>query len=248
VSFLAASGLVAAGGGAIMMAIKSGSLAVLAASDRRAGEIERGALSLARLRHAAAYSPEFVLDSVRRFGGRAARLAVGLALAYVGIGAGWLVVVTASISLSDWPWAPSWPLVVLAATSAGIVGVAAANLLYDLLRVIVVTDDCGIRAAAQKLRACAPAGARPVLGIFSVVTLASLAGFAAAAPATAVFTFVAWVPVVGLIAAPLQIVGWLVQGLVFQYVAIVAVAAYQAQYRRLTAADAPILRPVAVRS
>jgi hypothetical protein len=239
-SFLAAVALVASGGGLVMIAIKMGTLAILVDADRVAGDIERGAISLAALRRASAYRPDAVMAAVRRFGGRAMGLAVGLGAAYVVIAGGWLLIVSASLQLASVPrWAATWPLFVLAATSAAVVCVVAANLVYDLLRVIVVTEDCRLRPAATRLRAFAAADAHQILGIFGVVTLILLAGYAAAAPAMAVFTFVAWVPVVGLIAAPLQIAGWLVQGIVFQYVGLAAVAAYQTQYRRILAAGAP---------
>ena len=242
-SFVIAVGLVAAGGGLVMMAIKTGAFAVLVESDRIAGDIERGSLHASTVRRASAYTPEAVLMNVRRFGGRAMRLTVGLGLAYVVTASLWLIVVSASLRLTgDERWSAAWPLVVLLATSAGAIAIVAANLVYDLLRVIIVTDDCGIRSAVSRLRAFIAADARHVLGIFGVVAIVLVAGVAAAAPATALFTFVAWVPVAGLIAAPLQIAGWLVQGLVFQYVGLTGLAAYQTQYRRC-AAVAPASLP-----
>jgi hypothetical protein len=40
------------------------------------------------------------------------------------------------------------------------------------------------------------------------------------------------VPLAGLLSVPLRGAAWIVQGLVWQYVAVSAMAAYQTQYRR----------------
>jgi hypothetical protein len=247
VSFVLAVLLVAGGGGLVMVAIKSGSLAVLVESDRAAGAIERGAVRLPEIRRASAYRPELVLDAVRRFASRSAWLGLGLGTTYCLILIGWLIAVSTALELASSPrWAATWPLLILVATSAGGVAVAAANLVYDVLRVIVVSEDCQVRQAIRSLRSFVAHDARQILGIFGVAVLALLVGYAAAAPAAAVFTFVAWVPVAGLIALPLQIAGWLVQGLLFQYVSLSAVAAYQAEYRRFRDGVAP-LRPTLIK-
>jgi hypothetical protein len=49
------------------------------------------------------------------------------------------------------------------------VGVTAANLLFDLTRVVIVTDDCGVRAALARVRAFLLEDARQVLGIFGAM-------------------------------------------------------------------------------
>ena len=56
---------------------------------------------------------------------------------------------------------------------------------------------------------------------------------------TAGLTFVAWVPMAGLISVPLRAAAWLVQGLLFQYLALTAVSAYQTQYRRFATPATP---------
>jgi hypothetical protein len=60
---------------------------------------------------------------------------------------------------------PAWPLLVLVATAAGVVAVAVVNLAYDLLRVIVVTDDCSVGTAAGRLRHFIIEDSRQVIGI-----------------------------------------------------------------------------------
>jgi hypothetical protein len=248
-SFLTAVLIVAAGGGLLMMAVKIGGLAMLVETDRRAGDSERTSQHFASLRRASVCTARNVLDASRRFGPRAMRLGMFLGTAYGAIGAAWLLVVTASLRLSDDDRvAAAWPLVVLVATIAAGLAVLCANLLYDLLRVIVVTDDCSVRAGFGRLRAFAAADFRQIVAICGVVSLVLLAGLAVATPAMAAFTFVSWVPVAGLIAAPLQIVAWLVQGLVFQYVGLAALSAYQTRYRRLALEETALAAAAPVQS
>ena len=240
-AFLLSVSLVALGGALIMFVIKAGTLSVLIAGERRAGDLHHGPLRFESISRAAAYNPAAIIDAAHRFSRRSVRLAVGLGVAYAAIGACWALAVWASLQLAGGPLQAVWALFVLLATSSSVVAIAAVNLGFDLLRVIVVADDCGVRAAIARLRAFLLADARQVLGIFGVVTVVLLVALAASAPAAAAFTFVALVPVVGLIAAPLQIAGWLIRATVFQYVGLSAMVVYETQYRRFAdpAAVAP---------
>jgi hypothetical protein len=132
-----------------------------------------------------------------------------------------------------------WPLVIALATSAGLVAVVAIDLAYDLLRVIVVMDDCQLVAAVRKLRAFVMRDARQVIGILGVMGAVVILATALAILATAGLAFVGYVPVVGLIFLPLQAAAWLVRGLVFQHVSLMTIAAYQTQYRRYAEPSEP---------
>jgi hypothetical protein len=232
-TFLAAVGLVAFGGAVVVFVVKVGTLSTLVSGDRAAGEIQRGPITVAAIRRAGVYDAAAVVAAARAFGRRAVTLTAGLSAAYVLVGAGYVGALAGALRLADSPaWAPTWPLVVLLSTSAGLVSVAVVNLAYDLLRVIVVTDDCDVRAAIGRLRRFVVRDARQVLGIFGVVWALVLLATAASVLTTAALAFVAWVPLVGLISVPLRAAAWLIQGLMFQYVALTAVSAYQTQYRR----------------
>jgi hypothetical protein len=242
-SFVAALAIVAFGGAIVMFAIKSGTLAVLVAGERTAGDIQRGPLRMGSLTRAYAYRMETVLDAVRRFLGRTTVLTVGLSLAYAVVAGGYFFAISESFTLAlRFTWAPAWPLLVLLATSASVVALAAANLAFDLLRVIIITDDCRVGAAIGRLRAFLVEDARQVLGIFGVVGGLLTVAFAVSMLATAALTFIGWVPLIGLAAVPLQMAAWLVRGLVFQYVGLTALSAYQMQYRRFGERDT---RPLA---
>jgi len=245
-SFFIAVGLVAFGGGIVMFVVKGGTLAVIVAGDQTAGEIHRGPVRLEALRRAYAYDPAIVLAMARKFGRRSGLLAAALSLSYFVVGYGYITALSMSLHLAgQTTWAPAWPLLVLFATSTSVIAVTAVNLAFDLLRVIVITDDCRIRTAMTRLRAFLIADSRQVLGIFGVVGLLVSAAMAVSVVTTAGLTFVSWVPFVSLIAVPLQVAAWLVRGIVFQYVGLTALSAYQTQYRRFSEPDSrPVTTPL----
>ena len=76
-----------------------------------------------------------------------------------------------------------------------------------------------------------------MVGIFAVVGVLFLLAAAGSLLVAAGLALVAWVPVVGLVVVPLQAAAWLVRGLLFQFMGLSALAAYQAQYRRFSAID-----------
>ena len=99
---------------------------------------------------------------------------------------------------------------------------------------IVVTDDCGVSRAFARMRAFLVAGRaagdRHLRGDVGVSCLPS----AVALLATAGLTLVAWMPIVGLLVVPLQAAAWIVRGLVFQFMNLATLSAYQTQYRRVS--------------
>ncbi|HUL73908.1 MAG TPA: hypothetical protein VLT86_12450 [Vicinamibacterales bacterium] len=245
-SFFGALTLVALGGSIVMYIVKGGTLWVLVASERVAGDLHRGPIHLDALRRAYAYDLATLLERTRRFGRRSALLAAGLGLSYLAIGWGYVFALTMSFHVAaETTWTPAWPLLVLLATSTSVIAVAAVNLGFDLLRVIVITDDCRIRTALARLRAFLVADSRQVLGIFGVIGALVALAMAVSVVATAGLAFVAWVPVASLIAVPLQVAAWLVRGIVFQYVGLTGLSAYQTQYRRFADPDSrPLTTPL----
>ena len=119
---------------------------------------------------------------------------------------------------------------------------AATNLFFDLARVIIVTDDCGVRTALQRVRAFLLADARQVLGVFGAMGLVMLLARALTFTVTAGLTLVAWAPLAGLLFVPLQVAFWIGRGLAFQYMSLATLSAYQTQYRRFSAPDAAPIR------
>ena len=72
----------------VMFVVKGGTLAVLVASERSAGDVEQQPVHLDALRRAYASRSARVIEAARAFGRRAAWLALGLSVAYVVIGVG----------------------------------------------------------------------------------------------------------------------------------------------------------------
>jgi hypothetical protein len=236
VAFVVACGLVAIGGAMIMFVIKAGTLATLVEADRRSGEIQRPPLRIEALAAASAFALPRLLETTQRFAWRAARLALALCAAYLAIGAGYVLAMTLGFAAAaDTAFSAVWPLLVVAGASAAVVAVAAVNLVYDLVRVAIVADDCGIRTALARVRRFLLEDARRVLGIFVVATAAQTVAAAIALTLTAGLTTVAFVPLAGLAVLPLQLAAWLLRGLFFQGLGLTALSAYLTQYRRFRA-------------
>jgi hypothetical protein len=235
-AFLAALAIVGVGGAMAMYVVKAGTLAMLVRGEGAAGELYRRPGTASVMREAAVYTLPSLWDAVRHFERRAATLAFWLGLSYVVIGGGYLLAVGwGARVVADSAWSAVWPLLVLVATSAAVVGITAANLVFDLARVIVVTDDCGVRAALGRVRAFLLEDARQVLGIFGAMGTILLLATAGSITATAGLALVAWVPLAGLLFVPLQVAFWIVRGLLFEYMGLVTLSAYQTQYRRFAA-------------
>jgi hypothetical protein len=234
-SFLAALGLVALGGEVLMFIVKAGTLSVIVAGERQADAWHRYAEGGSGFRQGSAWSLAALYEGARRFGARAARLAAWLGLAYFVIGLAYFLVVRFGFRfVLGSAWAPTWPVVVVLATSAGVVTIAVVNLAYDLMRVIMITDDCRLSEAFGRLRTFVLEDARQVIGIFAVMAGGVMLATAIGLVATAGLTLIAWVPFVGLLFVPLQAAAWLIRGLLFQYLGLTTLAAYQTQYRRFS--------------
>jgi hypothetical protein len=236
VSFVLALLLVGVGGSLVMFYVKAGTLGVLISGERQGGIVEREPFGFPTLAGAARYGIDPLVAGIRRFGRRMLVVGVWLSAAYVIVGIVYLTTLAIAFRWSDRPglsWA--WPLVIVIATAGGIVALAMVNVVFDLLRVILVAEDCGVRTAVARLSSFLVVDARQVVGIFFVVTALFALAAAASILVAAGLALVAWVPVVGLIVVPLQAAAWLVRGLVFQYMSITALAAYATQYRRFEA-------------
>jgi hypothetical protein len=245
-AFWGAMAVVAFGGAGLMFIVKSGTLAVLVHGERMAGEIERPPIRWSALRTAATYTVASVLSEARRFQRRALVLTAWLGGVYLVIGLAWAMAVTYGFPwAAASPFASAWLLLVVAVTSAGVVSWIAANLVFDLMRVVVVTDDCRVNDAARRVLRFLLADARQVLGIFGVMALLGGVTIVVSLVGTAGLSVVAWAPLVGIVVLPLQLAFWIVRGLFVQYAALATLSAYQTQYRRF-AAPKPASKPVAV--
>jgi len=243
-SFLVALAVIALGGALLMYAVKIGTLAVLVGAERRAPDVHAHPVSQELMRRAGGYSLQAVYDGIRRFGRRALVLALGFGLADLLLGVLYLLVMGYGLSLAmRLTWLPAWPLLVIVATTVGVVAIVGTNLAFDLLRVIVVTDDCSIPTAFRRLARFAIEDSRQVVGIFSVIGGVMIVATAASILAAAGLAAVAWVPLLGVVVVPLQAAAWIVRGLIFQYLSLASLVAYETQYRRFSEARWPATVP-----
>ncbi len=238
--FVVAVVLVAVGGAVLMFVVKAATLSSVVAGERRMGPLEGSRLRYADLRRAHAFSVPGLIQDIRRFGRRAAGLSLWLSAAYAVLFVGYLEALGFVFRLgSQSSWSALWPLGIAVTTSAAVGAMAVVNLAFDLIRVIFIHDDVSLRTAASRLRGFLAHGARQIVGILTVFGLVFIAAAAAALIVAAGLALVAWVPYVGFVVIPLQAAAWLVRGLLFQYLGLTTLAAYDTQYRPVCRAAGP---------
>jgi hypothetical protein len=232
-SFFVALAVVGIGGQAVVFALGIGALTVVVRSERRVADLEQLPFDGESLRAASAFDLETVYAGVAHFGRRALVVAAWLGGFYLVVGAIYLAVLVFGLTIAvRWSWVPAWPLLVFLSTAVGVVAISAVNLASDILQVIIVTDDCSVGTAARRLRRFVIEDSRQVVGIFGVMGVLVIVATALSVFAAAGLAVAAWMPFISLVVVPLQAAAWLVRGLVFQYVELSALAAYQTQYRR----------------
>jgi hypothetical protein len=232
-AFVVAVLIVLAGGSALMFLLKGGTVAVLAAGDAAAGEIERPPVRLAAVARAGQYSVDRFLAGATTLFTRYLRLGLVLFALYALSGGAYLAVVFGSYSLVGGAAGTlGWTAVAAVASSALLVWITIVNLVYLLLQMIVAVEDCSVRQAVRRLGRFLRARLREVFLVFVVVLALVVVAMAASLLATTGLSLISFIPLIGLAVFPLQAAAWLVRGLVFQYLGLTALGAYVSQYRR----------------
>jgi hypothetical protein len=227
-AFLAALAVVLVGASILMFAVKSGTVAVLAEADVVAGPIEQPPLRLATIRRAERFSLDRYTGGVRRFFPRFLRLGLWLFAAYAVAGGAYVSVVFGPL----WRDGAVWPYAAAAASTALVVTITLVNLGYLLVQIVIVADDLSVGSAARRVGALLRAAPVGVAGIFGAALALVMLATAASILATAALGLIAFVPLVGLAALPLQAGAWLLRGVVFQFIGLTALVAYLHLYRR----------------
>lgn len=226
-AFLGALVMVLAAGSLLTIAVKAGTVTVLVASERGAGAIERPPLRMSTLVSANQWSLERFSAGVHRLFGRYVRLGIVLSVVYAVLTSAYLALLFApsSVAVAD------STIAVTLASLALIVLVTFANLTYLLAQIVVGTEDCAVHEAVslvgRLLRRQTKELAQvlaTVLALMALVTAASILAMAA-------LGLIAFVPFVGLAALPLQLLAWLVRGIVFQFVGLTGLVTYLRLYR-----------------
>lgn len=231
-AFLLALAIVLAGGSAGMFLVKGGTVAVLAAGEAAAGVVERAPITRAALRRAGQFSIDAFIGGCTRLFPRYLRLGLGLFLAYLLSGGAYLASLVGGYALArGTPAAVGWAVVAAIASGVLVVWITLVNLVYLLLQMIMAVEDCGVRQAARLFAGFVRARFQEVALVFLVILGLVVLATGVSILATAGLGLISFVPLLGLMAFPLQAIGWLVRGLVFQYLGLTALGAYLSLYR-----------------
>jgi hypothetical protein len=223
-AFLLAVGIVAVGGSLFVFLIKSGTVATLVRSDRETEPIEQPPLSLSAVARASRFSVEAFVEAAWRLFPRYARLGFVLMAAYVVSAAMYLFAVAPGEGGAGWG-------LTAAITVVFAFWITVINLLYLLVQIVIAADDCSLATAVRRVAAFLRYERRHVAAIFALLLAIVVAATGASVLATAALGLVAFVPFFGLAALPLQLLAWLLRGLVFQYLGLASVGAYLKLYR-----------------
>ena len=222
---LLAIAAVGVGGSLFVFLVKAGTVATLVRSEQDAGNIEEPPLRVSVVAGASRFSIDQFVAAARGLFPRFARLGFMLMAVYVVSAGAYLSMVMRPQAEVGWTGAAL-------ITAAFVVWITVVNLLYLLLQIVVVAEDCSVSAAARRVASFLRRERRHVAAVFLLLFGVVIAATGASVLATAALGLVAFVPFFGLVALPLQLLAWLLRGLVFQYLGLTSVGAYLTLYRR----------------
>ena len=224
-AFVLAISVVLIGGSMLMFLVKGGTVTVLIAGERAAGAIEHPPLRLPAFRRATQFSLERFTRGAAELFPRYLSLGVWLMLIY-------LLSTVISLSLILDPDASdNWKLVAALASVVLVAWITIVNFFYLLFQIIIAADDVSVREAAGRVVRLMRTAPRNVAMVFGATLGLVVLTTAASILATAALGLIAFVPLVGLAALPLQLIAWLVRGAVFQFIGLTALVAYLKVYR-----------------
>jgi hypothetical protein len=224
-AFLLAVALVLIGGSTLMFLVKGGTVTVLVAAERHAGAIEHPPLRLAAFHRATFFSLERFTAGAARLFPRYFTLGVWLMLFYA-------LATVLSLSFVFGPGDnDNWRVLAAIASAVLVAWITVVNFFYLLCQIIIAMDDCAVREAAVRMVRLLRTQFRMMVSIFGATLGLVLLTTAASILATAALGLIGFVPLVGLAALPLQLIAWLMRGVVFQYIGLTALTAYARVYR-----------------
>jgi hypothetical protein len=224
-AFLLAVAVILFGGSLLMFLVKAGTVTVLVAAERGAGAIEHPPLRLPAFHRATYFSLERFTGGAQHLFPRYVSLGIWLMVIYLVSTAASLAVVFGPAQTEDWRMAAAVASVLL------VVWITAVNFFYLLFQIVIATDDCSVRDAAGRVARLLRVEFRTVVSIFGATLGLVLLTTAASILATTALGLIAFVPLVGLAALPLQLIAWLLRGIVFQFIGLTALVAYARVYR-----------------
>jgi hypothetical protein len=232
IAYTVACGIVVLGGSALTFVVKGGTVLLLAKAEAQAGPIERPPLRLAAIRRANVVSIEGYLDGCRRLWRRYLRLGACLLVAYALTAAVYLGFIVGGFRFVDnIGLLLSWTVGAALGSSALIVWISLLNFFYLITQMVVAVDDVSVRIGVVRALTFLRTSLREVAGVFGVILFFVGIATVASILATTLLGVISFVPFVGLAILPLQVVGWLLRGVVFQLIGLTALSAYLTYYR-----------------
>lgn len=233
-AFLLAVMLVLVGGSMLMFLVKGGTVSILIAAERNAGAIEHPPLRLPAFRRATFFSLERFTSGAATLFRRYFSLGIWLMLFYA----------LATVVSLGFVFAPDqdedWRVLAAVASAALVAWVTFVNFLYLLCQIVIAIEDCSVREAVVRVARLLRSQFRIMISIFGATLGLVLLTTAASILATAALGLIGFVPLVGLAALPLQMIAWLMRGVVFQYIGLTALAAYARVYRGTQQKTTPV--------
>ena len=224
-AWVASLGVVITGGSLFVFLIKGGAVGVLVRGERAAGPIEQPPLLPDVVATASAFTVDQFIESARALFPRYARLGLALMGVYLASGAAYVGVLIGSRSGGE-----GW-LMTGALTVAFVAWITIVNLLYLLLQIAIAADDCSVMSAVPRVSAFLHRERRSVAAVFLVVLALVVSATGASVLAMTALGLIAFVPLFGLTVLPLQLLAWVMRGVVFQYIGLSSIAAYLTLYR-----------------
>ena len=244
VSFVLAFAIMLFGGSILMFVLKGGTVTVLVAGERHAGPIERPPLRLASMRRAGQSTVDRFVAGARLLARRYIRLGMLLLAVYIVSAGLYVLVVVVGFQMADAVgFVMGWTVLVTLSASVLVAWIMIVNQIYLLMQMVVAIEDVSVRAAAHRLGAFIRLGLRDVAAVFGFVALLAVAAVIVAILAAAGFGLVGFIPMIGLTVLPLQFAAWLVRGLVFQYLGLMALGAYIALYHQAVPPESETATP-----
>ena len=233
VAFITAFGMVFVGGSILMFLSKGGTVDVMLAADATAGPIEHESLTLAAFRGAGQFTMARYVAGCGRLFRRYLSLGLSLMLIYALSGAAYLAFVVYGYRLGgDHGFFVGWALVAAGSAIGLVLWITLVNVSYLLMQIAMAAEDITAGPAAAAVWQFVKANVRELGAVFLVVFAMVIAATIASALAWSGVGLITFVPLVGLLVAPLQIAALLVRGLVFEYIGLTAMGAYVTLYRR----------------
>jgi hypothetical protein len=172
---------------------------------------------------ASAFSVDAFIECAQSLFPRYARLGFLLMGVYLLSGGAYLTVLARTAG-------NSWGVAALV-TAAFVSWITFVNLVYLLTQIVIAADDCPVGTAGVRVVTFLRRRTREVGGVFLVILGLVVLATGASVLATGALWLVGFVPFIGLTVLPLQLLAWVLRGLVFQFIALASVGAYLKIYR-----------------